>query len=350
VRLTLWRDDAVLARPVEAARERHLTRPRLYLELEHDGVTGYGEVGVQPAALNGDPSVDEVAAELAHVLLAQVVVIAEREGVAPDWTRAVRWRSPRPASRVGVALVEMALLDRALRAASSTLAELWPARFATASLATVSLLDDGAWPEGDGVARLRVKTRPGPLSRTAMERLAATRCEVLLDFNASAAHPLDVISQATRVSSVARLAGVEQPFAPGNLVDHAALAARLEVALSIDEGLRTAGDLDQIARYRAASMVCVKPARVGGLATARTLAARAADHGIAAYLGGFFESDFARGVARTLAAHAFSQPSDLGAVARSDLGAPESRDVPDGLGVAPSAAVLAHARRVVTLG
>ena len=48
-------------------------------------------------------------------------------------------------------------------------------------------------------------------------------------------------------------------------------------------------------------MICVKPARVGGLANARSIIARAPGAGLRVYLGGFFESPYARQVHRALA-------------------------------------------------
>ena len=58
MKLTLWRDEAVLRRPVVAAHQSHGVRSRLFLRIEHDGVIGFGEVAPQPTALHGDPGVD----------------------------------------------------------------------------------------------------------------------------------------------------------------------------------------------------------------------------------------------------------------------------------------------------
>ncbi|MFI5035713.1 MAG: enolase C-terminal domain-like protein [Acidimicrobiales bacterium] len=350
MKLTLWRDDVTLARALSAADERHEVRPRLYLEVDDGAVCGYGEVGAQPIALHGDPSVDDVIAELCATVLPLVARVARREGALPNWTRAVRLGATRATSRFAVALVEMALLDVDLRRAATTLAQRWPARYAPGALLTVSLLDDAPWPSDADAARLRVKTRPGPLSAASRERLASVTTPVLLDFNASGRSLDQVADHVDQVAGVATLVAVEQPFAPGNLPLHAALARRLAVAVSLDEGVRSAADLDRIARYGAATMVCLKPARVGGLSTARTLAARAGDLGLAAYLGGFFESDFARAVHGVLVRHAVSEPSDLAPVGRRDRDDSDARVVADGLGVAPLAAVLARARLVVSLG
>jgi L-alanine-DL-glutamate epimerase-like enolase superfamily enzyme len=61
-------------------------------------------------------------------------------------------------------------------------------------------------------------------------------------------------------------------------------------------------------------MVCVKPARVGGLANARAVIARAKELELRVYLGGFFESPYARSVNRALADSCVLEPSDVGDV------------------------------------
>lgn len=349
MKLTLWRDDAVIRRPIAAAAERHDVRARLFLRVEHDGVHGYGEVAPESSPLNGDPSVDEVVEELASRTLAQLVAVVEREGTVPSWTRVARFAAPRASSATAVALVEMAILDYELRSLGQDTATLWPRHFLTPTQSAASLLDDEPWAIPPTVARVRVKTSPGPVSRSALLRLEELSKPVVLDFNCSARIDADVLDQVALVSRHASLVGVEQPFNPGNVADHARLAQRLDVALSLDEGVRNPRDLDQIARYHAATMVCVKPARVGGLAVARSMFEQARRNGLSAYLGGFFESAFARGVNGRLAANCVDQPSDLGVVERSDFEGAEVIEVAGGFEIAPSEAMLRRASVVLTL-
>jgi L-alanine-DL-glutamate epimerase-like enolase superfamily enzyme len=142
---------------------------------------------------------------------------------------------------------------------------------------------------------------------------------------------------------------VEQPYAVGNVVDTARLAERLDVALSVDEGVRSVRDVAQLVRYRAAEIICVKPARVGGLANARTIIDEAREAGLRPYLGGFFESPFARAVHRSLARSCVEEPSDLGPV---DVVGGSEREVDpaaNGFGVRPSAEMLEHAAVLVSV-
>lgn len=342
VRARVYRTEVALRDAVAGGAQSHVSRPRLYLELELDGVRGFGEVAPQPVALNGDPGLDEVVTATARAM-ARVRRWVASEG-APPWWRVGTVVDGTPAARAAAALVEMALLDRELRASDRSLAELWPARHEVRTTATVSLLSSDPWRVAAGVARVRAKCGPGPLAPEAGERLEALGVPVVVDYNATA---LDVEGVRARVAAIARRArvvAVEQPFAPGNLVETARLAARLDevgIAVSLDEGVRTMGDLRAIARYGAARVVCVKPPRVAGLAQTLNLVARARELGLTAYLGGFFESPYARAFHRALVAHAFDEPSDVADVAVA--GSPEAVDVAGSVGLWPAPAALAGA-------
>lgn len=307
----MWRRDMRLSAPVTAASQRHATRAHLFLELEIDGVHGLGEISPQPSALHGDPGVDDVLEELCHVTLRQLADIIDREGVAPRWTRVAHLAGSRAQSTPASALLEMALLDVDLRTQGLTLDDQWAPRFATPTQLTVSLLDDEPWGRLDQAQQVRAKVSTLDVPAHRWEKLAQFDVPVLLDFNCSAPDIDGVVRLLARAHDVVPVSAVEQPFAPGNVIEHARLAERIDVAVSLDEGVRHRRDLEQIARYRAAQMICVKPARVGGYAPARTMIARAQDLGLGVYLGGFFESALARGVNRALARHFLTLPSDI---------------------------------------
>ncbi len=350
MRATLWRQEIELRHSVRTSYEHHQRRTRLYLRIEHDGASGFGEVAPQPTALHGDPGLEDVLDEVRRFVLPQFVDVVRRERGLPSWSRVARFAGPRRASGFAVALLEMALLDRELEVTGERVEERWVPHFATPRQATVSLLDDGPWPLVEGVARVRAKTAPGPPSHSALERLAALRVPVLLDFNCSATSDTQVLEQVHLVAEVAEVAAVEQPFAVGNVVDLARLAPQLETGLSVDEGVRSTRDVGQLVRYGAATMICVKPARVGGLANARTLIARAHDAGLGAYVGGFFESPYARRVHQALAFNTVDEPSDLDAVAVVLEGYDHEVDsIELAFGLRPSAVMLECATVVLTL-
>jgi L-alanine-DL-glutamate epimerase-like enolase superfamily enzyme len=342
--VTLWRQDTEIRFAVRAAGQRHDERSRLFFCVEHDGVAGYGEVAPQPVALNGDAGILDVIDELRVFVVPQLQQILDREGDVPSWTRVARFAGSRAAANPAVALTEMALLDRELRLTRQSIADLWPAVFDTPLQATVSLLDDSEWDVGTDVARVRAKTSSALPSTSALERLATLKVPVLLDYNCAATNDVDVLEQVKIVSDVATLAGVEQPYDVGNVVDSARLAEQLDVPLSIDEGVRSIRDIGQIVRYHAAEIVCVKPARVGGLANARTIVLEARAAGLRPYVGGFFESPYARHVHRALARNCVMEPSDLRPVPVQLSGYDVEVESADfGVELRPSSQMLEHA-------
>jgi O-succinylbenzoate synthase len=344
--VTLFRQVVALQRPIRASLETHDERTRLYLRVEHDGYVGFGEVSPQPQALNGDPGIDDVL-EALRGALRRLEDVLEREGETPHWSRVARLGAETPRDNVAYSLIEMALLDRELRRDARPITDLWIPIGLTPVQQTVSLLDDAAWLVSDEAARVRVKCAPGSLNAFAREHLREVRVPVILDFNCSATNDDEVLEVVADVTELATVDAVEQPFAVGNVVDHARLAKHLGVDLSLDEGVRSVRDLAQIERYGAAAMVCVKPARVGGLANARTLILRAQELGLRVYLGGFFESPYARQVNRALANSCVREPSDLGEVGvRADE---EAAATSSSFGVEPSVLVLEEADSLTVL-
>jgi o-succinylbenzoate synthase len=316
---TLFRQLGELTNSIQASFETHAQRTRLFLRVTHDGVDGVGEISPQPRTLNGDPGLDDVLNALRGALV-RLEEVTRREGELPHWSRVARLGSATPRDNAAYALIEMSLFDREMRRDTAVVEEMWPPITATPWQGTVSILDDEHWTIAGEVQRVRVKCAPGALSASAQARLSALRVPILLDFNCSATRDEEVLELVGAVSKCAIIDAVEQPYAVGNVVDHARLAARLEVALSLDEGVRSLRDLTQIVNYGAATMLCVKPARVGGLANARTLIARAQGAGLRVYVGGFFESPYARRVHRALANSCVVEPSDVGdVVVESDI-------------------------------
>jgi O-succinylbenzoate synthase len=241
----------------------------------------------------------------------------------------------------------MALLDRGLRRDARSITDLWAPLGVTPVQQTVSSLDDEPWVITGEAARVRVKCAPGTLRTSAREHLRGVHLPVILDFNCSATNDDEVLDVLSVVSELAIVDAIEQPFAVGNVVDHARLAKRVGVDLSLDEGVRSVRDLAQIDRYGAAGMVCVKPARVGGLANARTLILRAQELGLRVYLGGFFESPYAREVNRALANSCVVEPSDLAGVGVSVFEEPAKTSM--SFGVEPSVVVLEEAEPLPVL-
>lgn len=108
------------------------------------------------------------------------------------------------------------------------------------------------------------------------------------------------------------LAYVEQPFTPlGWRTHHGSWSGAVPVAL--DEGILALDDVHWVIRHRAASLVNLKPARVGGAAVCHAMAGMLADAGIGVFVGGMLETGVGRATALAVAAACCpQQPTDLG--------------------------------------
>ena len=110
---------------------------------------------------------------------------------------------------------------------------------------------------------------------------------------------------------------VEQPFAVGDLAACGVLVRDASVGVGIDESVTTRDDLLRVLDAGACTAVNIKPARVGGFATAVDMAGHCRDAGVEAWVGGMLETGIGRAGALALATHpAFSLPADLSASSR----------------------------------
>jgi O-succinylbenzoate synthase len=101
-------------------------------------------------------------------------------------------------------------------------------------------------------------------------------------------------------------------LAPSDLPAHARLAEFLETPVCLDESLTSVRRLTDAIRYRACEVACLKPGRLGGLLAARRAQAVCVEAGIPAFVGGFFETGFARSAHAGLATlPGFTLPGDL---------------------------------------
>ena len=250
MKITLWRDDATIrARRRRGGRASRRARAPL-LGVEHGGTIGFGEVGAQPSALNGDPSLDDVIDEVRASLLLVPHLRADprsARSTLPSWTRRGALRGSRAASRFAVGAgrdgaAGPANCDRAARRSAA----LWPSSFDTPV-------------HGDGLAARRRRRGPslraprvcGP--RLGRGRSAATRCDDCASSGcrccststASADALDDVIDQVRLVARVADVVGRRAALrAWATSSSPRRLAERLDVPVSLDEGVRSVADVE----------------------------------------------------------------------------------------------------------
>lgn len=211
-----------------------------------------------------------------------------------------------------------------------------------------------------GYRRLKLKIAPGrDVTVAAALRRACPGVDLVVDANGS--YDLALVEHRRALSQLDELglAYIEQPLAPGALLETGRLARALSTPVVLDEAIGSEDDATVALALEAADGVVVKPGRLGGVLCARRVAERWRHEGRSVAVGGLLESGVGRAAALALAAlPAVDLGTDLGASDRyfaEDLTEPFVLDadgrlfVPcaPGLGVELRAQALAGARRVL---
>jgi O-succinylbenzoate synthase len=263
------------------------------------------------------------------------------------------------------ATVEMAVLDAELRAEGRPFAHDRPRRATIESGVSVGFAADldallaevGGYVDA-GYRRVKLKIEPG----RDLDVVAAVRTQhpdVPLQVDANGSYTVDDADHLAGLDAFGLLL-LEQPLDEGDLAGHAALAARLDTPICLDESLTSAAATAAAVDAGACEVVNLKAGRVGGFHEALRIHDLCVERGIPLWLGGMLETAVARTANLRLAAlPGFTLPPDLSASSRyfpDDVAAPIELGpdgriaVPDGPGLAahpdPAALERSTVRRV----
>ncbi len=322
-------------RPVVTAKGDHGRRPLVLVHMTANAgartVHGWGEC----AALSESTYDDEDAASSLRVLedqmlpvLLEAVVdsggsllgpapvsgLLDDRGARPSWS--VRGRASRaPLAR---AALEMAVADTYLRATGQSLGGLLGTAMRSVEVgAVVGLapsIDELIVAVGSladaGYTRVKVKIAPG-VDSAPMTALAGGFPDVRfqVDANGSYSDPDDPVW--TRLDRLGLLC-IEQPFDRRDLPSHARLSSRISTPVCLDESFDSPMAVEHALDAGACSVVCVKPARLGGIGAALGVIEICNQRHVPMWMGGMFESGFARAQNAALGAlPGFAWPGDL---------------------------------------
>jgi o-succinylbenzoate synthase len=321
--LELWAVELPFRGPVHTARGTHRSRPlvmvRVIVTAEGQPTEGWGEC----AAL-ADTTFDREDAAGSFATLERLLVpalvesVAAANGVLPRPTHLDDIRRTAPGAPLAFAALEMAVADAHLRSEHASLAGLLGVeanrvaigavvgRVASTGLlvARVRALVE------EGYSRVKIKIAPGwDLDPLGQVRRAFPELALQADANGSYRR-----RDGDRLAALDEfgLLCLEQPLDRADLVGHAELAARMDTPICLDESLDAPETVERALDMGACSVVCLKPARLGGLGPALEVIDHCTNVGVPLWMGGMFESGYARGVNTALAAlPGFSWPGDL---------------------------------------
>jgi O-succinylbenzoate synthase len=119
---------------------------------------------------------------------------------------------------------------------------------------------------------------------------AAVGPEPRLRIDAAGAWDLDTATERIDAVEPFRIEFVEQPLTAWDVAGHAALRERVRVPIALDESIDSEGSARAALAERAADLIVVKPARVGGLAATMRIVEAARTTGVSVVLGTYFET------------------------------------------------------------
>ncbi|MGW1991845.1 o-succinylbenzoate synthase [Embleya sp. NPDC001921] len=193
----------------------------------------------------------------------------------------------------------------------------------------------------EGYVRIKLKIEPGwdlaPV-RAVRERFGD---DLLLQVDANAAYTLADARQLAKLDAFDLLL-IEQPLADDDLVQHAQLAKQMRTPICLDESIESVEDAAAAITLGSASIINIKPGRVGGYLEAKAIHDLCVAHGVPVWCGGMLETGLGRAANVALAAlPGFILPGDTSASRRyyaTDITTPFELadghlDVPTGPGV-----------------
>ena len=301
----LWVDLPFVS-PVGTAVGTHRARPLVLVRLRcrtADGteVCGWGECA---ALADSTYDVEDVAGAWAaledRLVPALAALSRSAGGRVPAVGRVDSLAPSAPGRPLALAALEMAVADAHLRAAGLPFADLLgvagavvqPGAVLGTAASDEELLSRVDARAAEGYVRVKVKVAPGTEERivSALARWADTATGVVPRFQVDA----------------------NGAFGADDLDSHRRLAARMQTPVCLDESLDSPGRVVEAVSTGACSVVCVKPGRLGGIGPALEVIEWCGARRVPWWIGGMFESGYARGVLRCLAAlPGLSLPGDL---------------------------------------
>jgi len=166
-----------------------------------------------------------------------------------------------------------------------------------------------------GYQRIKIKIKPGQDLKLA----GAVRSrfpDIRLSVDANSAYSLadtDLLKQLDQFNLVM----IEQPLAPGDLIDHAKLQREICTPICLDESILMMANARHAHELGACKIINVKLGRVGGHAEARSIQGFCAGHGIPVWCGGMLEAGIGRAHNIAMSTlEGFTLPGDVSASAR----------------------------------
>lgn len=166
-----------------------------------------------------------------------------------------------------------------------------------------------------GYQRIKIKIKPGR-DLTLVEAVRSKFPNVQLSVDANSAYSLADTDLLKRLDEHA-LMMIEQPLAPGDLVDHSRLQREINTAICLDESILTLADARHAHELGSCKIINIKLGRVGGHTEARSIQEFCAERETPVWCGGMLESGIGRAHNIAMSTlEGFTLPGDVSASSR----------------------------------
>ncbi len=167
-----------------------------------------------------------------------------------------------------------------------------------------------------GYQRIKLKIKPGKDVQL-VEAIRSRFPSITLSVDANSAYSLNGDLSVVRQLDQYNLLMIEQPLAPGDLVDHAKLQREIKTPICLDESIVSLADARHAFELGSCRIINIKLGRVGGHTEVRLIQAYAVEHGIPVWCGGMLEAGIGRAHNIALSTlPGFTLPGDVSASAR----------------------------------
>ncbi len=317
-RITLHHINMPLASPFRTSRWVENDRECVLVELQAEGLTGWGEC---VATQNCTYSYETVKTNwlILEDFLLPAILGKDLADIAA-YRAAISHVTGHPMAKAGL---EMALWDVFAQAAGVSLSRFLGGEGDRVAVGvsvgiqptTAALLEKVEGYLAQGYRRVKLKIKPGrDVADTAAVRRAYP--DLMLQVDANSAYRLADAEVLKALDDLALLL-IEQPLAHDDIFDHAKLQAQLQTPLCLDESITSVDHARWALEMDACRIINIKPGRVGGMFEGKLIHDYCLARGVPVWMGGMLETGIGRAANIALATlSGFSLPGDISASAR----------------------------------
>jgi o-succinylbenzoate synthase len=144
----------------------------------------------------------------------------------------------------------------------------------------------------EGYKRIKIKIKPG-YDYEMLKEVRKHFPDILMMADANSAYTLKDVETLKKLDEL-DLMMIEQPLAHDDIIDHAALQAKLTTPICLDESIHSYEDARKAVELGSCKIINIKIGRVGGLTESKKIHDFCADQGVPVWCGGMLEAGVGR--------------------------------------------------------